>query len=288
MHLPTHRCADRQQDVLERRGARPRRSSRAFAHRRAAGQQEAQAVQPPGRDPGGVRPAERRRSRRSRRRRDGQAARQVRSEDQQAADRSAGRPRQGRAVAHPTTWSAERGDPVDGELGARQPVRRPQVAQGRARLRARLDGRRRRPPVTHGCRRRSRPGTGEQDPAAARSARGPGAAGGRRRAGDRHQVGRRRRGHRHVVRPVGAQRRRRHPARPRLAPGAPESAAPARAFVRRQGRGADMGVEPLVQRCRRRPDVAHPPDHRLGLHPLGQRPLAETTRPLRRSSSMRG
>ena len=104
----------------------------------------------PGETPGGVRRALRRRSRRPRRRRDGQAARQVRGEDHQAADRPAGGQRQGRVVADATTWSTERGDPVDRRLGARQPVRRAQVAQGRARLGARLGRQRRRPAVTDG------------------------------------------------------------------------------------------------------------------------------------------
>ena len=113
-------------------------------------------------------------------------------------------------------------------------------------------GQRRRPSVTHGRGRRSPRCAGEQDPAAARSARGPGAADGRRRAGDRHQVGRRRCGHRHVVGPAGAQRRQRHPARAGLVAGHADCSGASRAFVGRQGRGADVGVEPLVRAGPRR------------------------------------
>ena len=93
LRVPADRRADRDEDVLDGRRARPRRPPRALAHRRGAAQQEAEAVQPARRDAGRVRPTLRRRRRRARRRRDGQAARQVRDKDRQAADRPAGRRR---------------------------------------------------------------------------------------------------------------------------------------------------------------------------------------------------
>ena len=127
---------------------------------------------------------------------------------------------------------------------------------------------RRRPALAHRGRRRSSGRAGEQDPAAARPAGGPRAAGGRRRPARSATSGTPSAADVTTLSvPPGAQRRQRHPARAGVAPraelddGRRSSATPAGSSSGGSGRRADVGVEPLVHR-RGRPPTRRAPGRR--------------------------